>query len=66
MKLDNETLERVGQLSDKADNIVHASTLPLPATMHVEQMRYALKDIREELRQIFFDGGGDPQTWDGQ
>lgn len=61
--LDSDTLERIGQLSDMADNLVHASTLPLPPAMHVDQLRKGLEQIRDDLRQIFIECGGDPETW---
>lgn len=44
--------ERVGLVADRADAIAVALTLPIPAATHVECLRSALPEIRDELRAI--------------
>lgn len=45
--------ERFGLLIDSIDNYAHALKMPLPADMHVEQLRRALPEKVEELKKIY-------------
>jgi hypothetical protein len=51
--------EQIGRLADRVDNLAHALQLPLPAAMHVEQLRAALPEIRDALRLIYTAETGD-------
>jgi hypothetical protein len=51
--------ERLGLLIDKVDNLAHALQLPLPASMHVEQLRTALPEAVKELKESFIDITGE-------
>lgn len=44
--------ERLGLLADKADNCLHAANLPVPPATHVEGLTAAMREIRDELREI--------------
>lgn len=59
----NAITERLGLLVDKAENIMSAGKIPMPANLHLEGMKGGLKDIRDELKNIFFELGGDKDTW---
>jgi hypothetical protein len=51
--------ERLGLLIDKVDNLAHALQLPLPASMHVEQLRTTLPEAVKELKESFIDITGE-------
>jgi hypothetical protein len=53
--------EQLGRLADRVDNLAHALQLPMPAAMHVAQLRAALPEIRDALRLIYTaETGEDP------
>jgi hypothetical protein len=53
--------EQIGRLADRVDNLAHALQLPMPAAMHVAQLRAALPEIRDALRLIYTaETGEDP------
>jgi hypothetical protein len=54
-----ERAEQVGLIADRCDNLVHATLLPLPPKMHLEQLVASLKEIRDELRDIVIAETGD-------
>jgi hypothetical protein len=48
-------LETLGKLSDKAANLRAASHLRLPPEMHVTQLSNGMKEIRDEIRELYID-----------
>lgn len=62
---EREVFERLGVLSDRADNYWHAVMLPLPAAVHADQLRAGMAYIRDELREIFREATGE-NPWEGQ
>lgn len=50
---------RRDRLADTADNYAVAATLPLPATMHTEQLRTGMERIAAELKQLYVAMSGD-------
>lgn len=44
--------ERIGQLSEKADNYIHAAMLPCPASIHIQGLAGGMKEIKAELDSI--------------
>jgi hypothetical protein len=51
--MEQATLERIGQLADKADFLTYSTTeLPFPPKIHLEQLAIALGNMRDELRDI--------------
>jgi hypothetical protein len=60
-----EQLERLGQLADTANNLHGALQLPMPPQFHVEQMKGQLLDLRNDLRDLVREVGGE-DPWEGQ
>jgi hypothetical protein len=53
--------EQIGQAADRISNLLGALQLPLPAQMHVEQLKLALSQLRDTLRLIYIaETGEDP------
>lgn len=53
--------EQIGLAADRVDNLIGALQLPLPAQMHVDQLRRALPELRDTLRLIYIaETGEDP------
>jgi hypothetical protein len=48
-----QNYEQLGQLIDKIENLSCALSLPLPDSMHVEQLRKALPKSVQELKDVF-------------
>lgn len=59
MNITQEQLEKLGNLADQANNLAAASQLPLPATMHVEQLRNGLVSIDLALRGLYVEISGE-------
>lgn len=51
--------EKIGQLADRVDNLVHALQLPLPPVLHVQQLREVLLQIRDALRLVYTEQMGE-------
>jgi hypothetical protein len=48
-----ELIEEIGVLADKADNFLAAAeVLPLPAEVHLEQLKNCLRDISKRLHEL--------------
>lgn len=63
----NAHLEAIGQLADKADNYIAASQLPLPAMIHLEQLRIGLQQISDGLKAVVREvSGEDPWAEPGE
>lgn len=62
--MNEDTLERLGQLIDKADNYLAAASLRLPSQMHVEGLTTGLREIRAELLAIYLAAGGENEWED--
>lgn len=61
--MSQENLEKLGQLIDRLDNLMMASKLPLPATLHLEGILPALPEIRAEIMEVYTDEGGE-NVWE--
>lgn len=53
MNKDPQATEELGKQIDSLDNLAHALQLPLPAQMHVEQLRKALPESVLEFKRLF-------------
>ncbi|PLP96953.1 hypothetical protein [Cupriavidus pauculus] len=49
----NEAQEQLGQLVDRLDAIGHALQIPMPAQMHVDNLKFVLPDLVVELKDVF-------------
>lgn len=56
--MSKEAIERVGELADKIDNLLHAMQLPLGADFHLAQIRTQFPVMRDELRAIYTELSG--------
>ena len=52
--------DALGQDIDSLDNLAHALLLPMPADFHVKQLKSALPELVEKLKNHFADAFG----WD--
>jgi hypothetical protein len=58
-----EKFEQLGVLIDEIDNLAHALNFPLPPQMHVDQLKAALPEKVNRLKELFVKiSGEDP--WD--
>lgn len=65
--MNNEILERIGQPVDKCENFMMGFKPPmnsLPPHITLESQKHGIKEIRDELKSIYFAAGGDKETWD--
>lgn len=53
MNITHEQLDRLGKLADTADNVLAASTLPLPASTHLEGLKGGLREIHREITELY-------------
>lgn len=54
-----DQLDRLGRTSDKADNFTHAVKLPLPDSLHKQQLAEGMQKIRDELRALYVEVSGE-------
>jgi hypothetical protein len=54
-----ENMERLGEAADTLDNLYHALLLPIPAQIHVDQLKLALPKIIAALREVYVAEVGD-------
>lgn len=59
MTITDEQLEKLGELVDKADNLIAASRLAVSPAIHVEGLRGGLVEIRAALREIYIEIAND-------
>lgn len=56
----DEAIEVVGRMADKADNLLHAAKLPVPAQLHVVGLVSGLVEMQKALSEAFIALGGEP------
>lgn len=59
IEVSSDVMERIGQLSDKADNYHGASRLPFSPRIHLDALSGGMLEIRDELRAIFIEVTGE-------
>ena len=59
MKITPHQLDLIGQLSDKAENLVAASSLPMPDKFHKDCLVEGLKEIKDQARELYKELGGE-------
>ncbi len=50
--------DALGQDIDRLDNLFHATNLPMPAEFHLKQLRAALPELIEDMKDHFSDAFG--------
>jgi hypothetical protein len=63
MTVSEEQLETIGRLVDKCEHLLGAAELPLPPHIHISGMTAGLQQCRDSLKELFFEMGGDKDTW---
>ncbi len=59
----NEALEDLGQLIDRLENLAGATTIPMPAEIHLSSLKTALPELQAEAKRIYLALGGE-NVWD--
>lgn len=57
-KMTEGQLEEIGLLIDKCDNYLHTTMLRLPAEMTIGSLITGLKEVRNDLFEIYKSNGG--------
>lgn len=52
-------IDEIGELADKADNLIAATNIPLRPEMHVSCLKDGLKEISEALKQYYIEQTGE-------
>jgi hypothetical protein len=47
-----DTLEKLKQISDRVDNLIHAMQIPIPAHKHLEGLKGSLPEIKRQIDKI--------------
>lgn len=55
----NDNLETIGQEVDRIDNLISALSIPMPAEMHIEQLKQILPEISAKIKQALIDETGE-------
>lgn len=48
-----DNIEKIGQVADKVDNYYFALKMPLPAEVHIDQIKIGLKKMSKQLKGIY-------------
>lgn len=59
----NEAQEQLGQLVDRLDAIGHALQIPMPAQMHVQNLKTVIPELVTEIKAAFVNVTGQ-NPWD--
>ncbi len=54
-----ENLERIAELTDELENLVHAMNIPMPASFHLEQLKKQLPIKINLIRSYITDETGE-------
>lgn len=60
--MDNK-FEKLGQLIDSIDSLVHALSIPMSAEFHIQQLKTILPEKVKELKESFIEIAGE-NPWD--
>ena len=59
-KADQDLFDRIGRLSDRADNFAVSAKMPgLSASIHASCLADGMNDLRDELRQLYVEKTGE-------
>lgn len=59
MNITEDNMDKIGELSDRIENLTYAAKLNLPPAMHLEQITKVIVEIKDELRAIYKDTTGE-------
>lgn len=54
-----DNLDQISQQVDSIDNLIAALSIPLPPQMHIEQLKLALPEISEKIKQSIVNETGE-------
>lgn len=54
-----ESMEALSMVAETLDNLFHALTIPMPPSIHIDQMKRQLPELRDKLRAIYVAETGD-------
>lgn len=57
--MNENQLERIGQLIDTVENHLALQGDPMPIQIRADAAKSGLSDIRDELKKIYFEAGGE-------
>lgn len=57
--MNEDQKDRLGRLADRIDNLTHAMALPLPDSVHLQALRDAMPELRDELKAIYVEVTGE-------
>ena len=58
------SVEKLGLAIDRIDNCVAGLDMPVSAKIHIEALAELLPSISKELKDVFYELGGDKHTWE--
>lgn len=59
-----ELLDSLGRLVDTCENLMQSLTMQLPAHIHIQALRETMPEIRDTVKQAYFDLGGEDVWYD--
>lgn len=51
-ELTSEQVETIGEMADKAENLIYAASIPMPPSVHVQCLKEGLREIRDALHEL--------------
>lgn len=63
-EITDEQIEELGQLADKAANLLAGSFMKVPDSIHVVGLRGGMRDIRNALRDLVVKLGDGENPWE--
>ncbi|WP_293708644.1 hypothetical protein [Stenotrophomonas sp. UBA7606] len=58
--MNDDQLERLGQLADRLDNYAAAGAIPMPDHIRLAAINEAIPEMRDELKAVLREAGFDP------
>lgn len=53
--ISEENLNKIAEISDSIDNLVHAMNIPMPDEFHLKALKSSLPEKVKELQQVYID-----------
>jgi hypothetical protein len=55
----DEQLSQLGEIVEKAENLLGAAKLPLPAQIHIDGLTHGLESCRDIAKKLYVELSGD-------